>query len=91
MTAFFQNLWHVLVTTAPWWGLTLVSFALGYFLTPMCREMARRMGMVDKPSARRINKTPIPRAGGLALYLASDASNNVVGQVIAIDGGWTLN
>ena len=29
MTAFFQNLWHVLVTTAPWWGLTLVSFALG--------------------------------------------------------------
>ena len=71
MTAFFQNLWHVLVTTAPWWGLTLVSFALGYFLTPMCREMARRMGMVDKPSARRINKTPIPRAGGLAVYLAT--------------------
>ena len=71
MTVFFQNLWHVLVKTAPWWGLTLLSFVLGYFLTPMCREMARRMGMVDKPSARRINKTPIPRAGGLAVYLAT--------------------
>ena len=71
MTVFFQNLWHVLVKTAPWWGLTFLSFVLGYFLTPMCREMARRVGMVDKPSARRINKTPIPRAGGLAVYLAT--------------------
>ncbi len=70
MTVFLQNLQHVLVKTAPWWGLTLVSFALGLLLVPVCRELARRLGMVDRPSARRINKTPIPRAGGLAIYLA---------------------
>ncbi len=67
---FLENLQHVLVKTAPWWGLTAISFLLGYCLVPVCRGLARFLGMVDKPSARRINKTPIPRAGGLAVYLA---------------------
>ena len=71
MTAFFQGLWRVLSATAPWWGCFLVSFALAYVLTPACRELARRLGMVDRPSARRINKTPIPRSGGLAIFLAA--------------------
>jgi NAD(P)-dependent dehydrogenase (short-subunit alcohol dehydrogenase family) len=34
--------------------------------------------------------TLVEEVATLALYLASDAANNVVGQVIAIDGGWTL-
>lgn len=34
--------------------------------------------------------TLVEEVAGLALYLASDIANNVVGQVIAIDGGWTL-
>ena len=33
MTTFGRNLLHVLGVTAPWWGLTLVSFLLGYFLS----------------------------------------------------------
>ena len=44
MTAFFQGLWRVLSVTAPWWGCFLVSFALAYVLTPVCRELARRLG-----------------------------------------------
>ncbi|MGN0846103.1 MAG: hypothetical protein ACI4RA_01810 [Kiritimatiellia bacterium] len=71
MTLFFQNLTQVLVKTAPWWGLAIASFLLAYVLTPACRELARRCGMVDQPSARRINKTPIPRSGGLAIFLAT--------------------
>lgn len=47
-----------------------VSFALSLALTPAFREAARKVGMVDKPDARRINKTPIPRGGGLAVFLA---------------------
>lgn len=35
--------------------------------------------------------TLVEEVASLALYLASDMANNVVGQVIAIDGGWTLN
>ena len=51
--------------------VTTFLLALGFtlFLTPLVREMNRRLGMVDKPDARRINKIPIPRGGGLALFL----------------------
>jgi len=38
-------------------------------LTPIVREINRRLGMVDKPDPRRINKVPIPRGGGLAIVL----------------------
>jgi UDP-GlcNAc:undecaprenyl-phosphate GlcNAc-1-phosphate transferase len=31
--------------------------------------MARRLGVVDRPDDRRLNKRPIPRLGGLAIFL----------------------
>ena len=70
MTHFLSNLLSVLVKTAPYWGLFFGTFALCYVLTPLCRELARKCGMVDAPSARRINKVPTPRAGGLAVFLS---------------------
>ena len=45
------------------------SLALTLVLTPIVRETNRRLGMVDKPDPRRINKVPIPRGGGLAIVL----------------------
>lgn len=45
------------------------SLLFTLFLTPVVRELVRRLGMVDKPDPRRINKTPIPRGGGLAVVL----------------------
>ena len=38
-------------------------------LTPIVREINRRLGMVDRPGARRINTVPIPRGGGLAIVV----------------------
>lgn len=48
-----------------------IAAALGFtlVLTPLVRELNRRLGMVDKPDPRRINKVPIPRGGGVALFL----------------------
>ncbi len=45
------------------------AFIATLILTPLVREMNRKLGMVDKPDPRRINKLPIPRGGGLALFL----------------------
>ena len=47
----------------------LGALFLTLVLTPIVRETNRRMGMVDKPDPRRINKVPIPRGGGIALVL----------------------
>jgi len=38
--------------------------------TPLARWLAPRLGMVDRPSARKIHIRPMPRLGGVAIYLA---------------------
>ena len=53
------------------------AFLLTLVLTPFVREFNRRIGMVDKPDPRRINKVPIPRGGGLALFLGVILSYSV--------------
>ncbi|MBQ3288830.1 MAG: hypothetical protein IJH50_05410 [Kiritimatiellae bacterium] len=50
------------------YAVVLVStLLLTLLLTPLVRETNRRFGLVDRPDARRINKVPIPRGGGIAL------------------------
>ena len=74
MSGFWTNLFIFLAKTAPYWGLFVGALCLSLMLTPICRALAARLGMVDQPSARRINKTPIPRGGGLAIFLALAAT-----------------
>ena len=62
MNLFMRMLPFLIVFSAAL-ALTLVV------LTPIVREVNRRLGMVDKPDPRRINKVPIPRGGGVALFL----------------------
>ena len=50
------------------WG-ALVALVVVVLLTPAVGGMARRLGAVDQPEARRLNRHPIPRLGGLALFL----------------------
>lgn len=50
------------------------ALVLTLLLTPIVRELNRRLGMVDLPGTRRINKVPIPRGGGVALFLGVIAS-----------------
>src|SRR3954463_1282483 len=50
------------------WG-ALVAFAVVVLLTPAVGGMARLLGVVDVPGGRRLNRSPIPRLGGVALFL----------------------
>ncbi len=43
---------------------------LAAILTPLVRRVVLRYRIVDRPNARRVNKRPIPRAGGLAIAAA---------------------
>ncbi len=60
------------------------ALAVSLALTPLCREGARRLGMIDHPDARRINKTPTPRGGGLAVFLAFHVALGVL--AVALGG-----
>ena len=61
----------------PYVVVFLGSLGLTLLLTPIVRELNRRMGMVDKPDPRRINKVPIPRGGGLAIVFGMAISYGV--------------
>ena len=50
------------------WG-ALVAFVVVVLLTPAVGGMARLLGAVDTPGGRRLNVRPVPRLGGLALFL----------------------
>ena len=53
-------------------GLLFLLFSLStglvLLLVPPVRAVLTKLGLVDQPSARRINKKPIPRGGGVALF-----------------------
>ena len=48
--------------------IILVSFISALFLTPLARWVARRFGVMDQPSGRKVHTTATPLMGGLAIY-----------------------
>lgn len=46
-----------------------VAFAVTYCMVPVSKKIAFRIGAIDYPGYRRMNREPIPRCGGIALYL----------------------
>lgn len=51
-------------------GSFLAAAAISLVLTPLVRVLVRRRGIVDVPDHRRVNTTPVPRGGGLAVVAA---------------------
>jgi UDP-GlcNAc:undecaprenyl-phosphate GlcNAc-1-phosphate transferase len=50
------------------WG-ALAALAIVVLLTPAVGGMARILGVVDRPGGRRVNRSAVPRLGGIALFL----------------------
>ena len=61
------------------------TFVVAWFFTqrfiPRVREFAIKVGWTDKPNERRLNKTPVPNAGGLAIF---------AGFICSVVVAWTL-
>ena len=51
-------------------GVILASLLLALYLVPPVERLARRIGAVDKPNARKVHTVPKARMGGLAMYAA---------------------
>ena len=48
----------------------VIAAVAALLITPLVRAAVLRLGLVDRPSARRVNTRPIPRGGGLAIAAA---------------------
>jgi UDP-GlcNAc:undecaprenyl-phosphate GlcNAc-1-phosphate transferase len=49
----------------------MVALAVSMTLVPAMIRLAPHIGMIDKPDARKVHTTPIPRAGGIGIVLGA--------------------
>ncbi len=60
----------------------LAALVISFLMTPVVRTFAYKVGAVDVPKdARRMHKTPIPRLGGLAIFIGFMLSVLILGNV----------
>lgn len=54
------------------WTEAIIVFAVAFVVTfatvPLCKRIAKLIGAIDYPGNRRVNKGPVPRCGGIAMY-----------------------
>lgn len=63
------------------------SAVLALITTPVVIRLARRVGAVDRPGVRTIHERPVPRVGGIAIFLSAMSFmvavlylNNAIGE-----------
>lgn len=59
----------------------LAALVFTWLFIPRLREFAIQAGWADQPNARRLNKVPLPNAGGLAIF---------AGFVVSIIVAWAI-
>ncbi len=47
-----------------------IPLAISLFLTPVVITYAKKIGAMDQPNERKVHKEPIPRLGGIAIYVS---------------------
>lgn len=77
-----------------WLYILLLSFAVSFSLAPLLIALGERWGLVDEPSDRKVHEAPVPRIGGIAVYLGFVVAvllNSIwFGWMVAVLAGGTL-
>lgn len=47
-----------------------IPAVLSFLVTPLVVRFARGIGAIDRPNERKVHTTPMPRLGGLAIYIS---------------------
>lgn len=50
--------------------IILITFVSSLILVPLIRDIAHHINAMDIPDKRKVHKTPMPRLGGLAIFLS---------------------
>lgn len=58
-----------IIAGARWLYIFFLSFAAAFALTPVMIRLGLAFRLVDHPSERKIHQAPVPRIGGIAVYL----------------------
>jgi UDP-GlcNAc:undecaprenyl-phosphate GlcNAc-1-phosphate transferase len=53
-----------------WAYLAALAWAVAFFGVPVVRRLAFALGVLDRPAARKVHRTPTPLLGGAAVYAA---------------------
>ena len=67
----------------------LLSFITSFVMVPYTIKLAKKVGAIDYPSDRRVNKKPIPRIGGIAVIIGFIVASIYLIITMNIEG--TLN
>jgi UDP-GlcNAc:undecaprenyl-phosphate/decaprenyl-phosphate GlcNAc-1-phosphate transferase len=59
----------------------VVSLLSALLCTPVATRLAVRLGVMDVPGERRIHPTPVPRLGGVAVFLALVIAYSVLAMI----------
>ena len=69
----------------PYICVAAAAFITTFACVPLAKRIAIRLDAVDYPSKRRINKVPIPRMGGIAVFVGL-----IVAFIVQLLGTWYL-
>ena len=73
-----------IIAGARWLHIFLLSFAVTFALTPVMIRLGIALRLVDHPSERKTHQAPVPRIGGIAVYLGF-AGSVLVNSVLSIN------
>lgn len=58
-----------------------VTFLISLIMTPIAKKIANHIGALDIPNPRKVHKVPMPRLGGLAIYISFIIGYTIFGEV----------